>query len=119
MPTKEIRAQSMPAWEGRLILTSPCYRGHYYPAPAEIPVEAPHRPYVQIGQEVVEGQPLCRIRETLLHRRQEYVVLSPRKGIIVERTAELAHLLVEGEWRIVQEGFWVGMGASLFTLQVT
>ena len=119
MPIKELRAYTRPVGDDRvIILTSPCYRGRYYPAPAEVPVDRPHKPYVQIGEEVKEGQPLCRIRETLLHKRQEYLILSPRKGILIERTAELGHLVIEGEFRVLQEGFWVGMGATLFTLQL-
>lgn len=118
MTIKTLEAHPRSVGEGMIILTSPCYKGRYYLAPKASEGEL-RKPYVQIGDEVVQGQPLCRIRETLTRRWQEFLILSPMRGIITERTAELEHLSEANELRIVEEGFSVGIGAALFHLKVS
>ena len=118
MAIKTLEAYQRSVGDSMIILTSPCYKGRYYLAPEALGNEL-RKPYVQIGDEVIQGQPLCRIRETLVRRRQEFLIVSPIRGTITERTAELERLSEFSGFRIVEEGFWVGMGASLFHLKVS
>ncbi|MBC7836154.1 hypothetical protein H7X87_00030 [Acetobacteraceae bacterium] len=73
---------------------------------------------MQVGDDVHEGQALCRIRETFLHSWQEYRVVSPREGILIERSVEIKHLVKNSGYEFIADGFAVGIGEPLFILEL-
>lgn len=101
------------------VLLSPCTRGTYYLSPPDLPEDAFYRPFVQVGQQVEVGQPLCRIIEQHLRKKEQYVVLSPVKGVVLERLLEAKHVVTTNGLLTLKEGFTVRFGEPLFLLRLT
>jgi len=84
--------------------------GKYYLSPSENT-----EPYVQLGDTVSAGQVLCRIHGG----GRDYVITSPRAGIVRERSAEHEHLNAFKDAQALEDGFPVQYGQALFVLEST
>jgi hypothetical protein len=103
----------------QMVLLSPCTRGIYFLGAPDMPEEDFfYPPFVQVGQEVEVGQPICRIIEKHFRRSEQYVITSPGKGVVLERIAESKHIQIVSGMSTLKEGFSVRFGEPLFLLRL-
>ncbi|MES2007102.1 MAG: hypothetical protein V4436_03265 [Patescibacteria group bacterium] len=116
---KILTAYARPQQPSQMVLLSPCTQGTYFLGAPDMPEEDFfYPPFVQVGQEIEVGQPICRIVEKCLRRSEQYVVTSPGKGVVLERIAENKHIKIVGDMPTLTEGFVVRFGEPLFLLRL-